>query len=476
MMNVRCAVLAVCAVALAACGGGSDSTTLPARTARGAITNVAPGGTSITVNGVELSTAGATVRVDDNPSAADLLEKGMIVTVKGTFDDRGGHATEIEYEHQLQGRVDDKGTDFVTIGGARVQVDDTVHYEDRVASLDAIGVGSIVAVSGAPVAPLGADDKGGLRASRIDGPSFGDDQRVDVKGFVSNLDPGVSFRLHLTPEATSYFDVNIAGATADGPVVDGAYVEVVTSVAPLAGTPPVIASTIASAIHVEDRFGQAEIEVEGYVTTVAGNDFFVDGVPVRVDGSTVYLLGAKSDIVVGVKVEAEGSLDASGVLHARKVSFRPGVRLTALVENVTATDLTMLGIPVQIPSYLDRNGLPLSGKVEIRGTPKADGSGIVALRIEPDSSGNASRALLRAVATAKSASASSPTFTVLGFTVSGAGGAVYRDANGVAVSASAFHGLVEPGRTVIKVRAANAATDVDAGAKTWVADELQIED
>ena len=53
MMNVRCAVLAVCAVALAACGGSDSTSTLPARTARGAITDVAPGGTSITVNGVE---------------------------------------------------------------------------------------------------------------------------------------------------------------------------------------------------------------------------------------------------------------------------------------------------------------------------------------------------------------------------------------------------------------------------------------
>jgi Domain of unknown function (DUF5666) len=464
MTNARYGLLALCAVALAACGGGNDSTSTPGpRTARGAIT--------------DKTALGATVRFDDNPSTADLLENGMIVTVKGTFDDRGGHVTEIEYEHQLEGRVDDKGTDFVTIGGARVQVDDTVHYEDRVASLDAIGIGSVVAVSGAPVAPLGADDKGGLRASRIDAPSFGDDQRVDVKGFVSSLVAGTSFELRLTPEATSWYEVDVSGlSTIDGTLVDGAYVEVITSVAPVAGVPPVIASLRAHQIHVEDRFGQAEVEIEGYVTTVAGNDFYVDGVPVRVDAGTVYLLGTKNDLAVGVKVEAEGSLDASGLLHAGKVSFRPGVRLTAIVQNVTSTDMTMLGIPVQLPSYLDLNGLALTGKIEIRGTPKADGSGIVALRLAPDSSGNASRALLRAVATGKSASASSPTFTVFGFTASGTGATVYRDANGTAISASAFHGLVEPNRTVIKIRADNAATDVDSGAKTWIADELQIED
>jgi hypothetical protein len=135
--------------------------------------------------------------------------------------------------------------------------------------------------------------------------------------------------------------------------------------------------------------------------------------------------------------------------------------------------MTMLGIPVQLPSYVDDRVGTITGKVEVRGTPKADGSGIVAHRIVEESSGNASRVILRAVATAKSAGASSPTFTVFGFTVSGA--TVYRDANDVAISASAFHALVEPGRTVLKVRAANAA-DVDAGAKTWDAEEIEIDD
>jgi hypothetical protein len=474
MTKLRTALLTLSAVALAACGGGSDSSpSLPARTARGAITAV--NATSITVNGIQLSTQGAVVKTDDNPSVSDLRE-GTVVRVDGTFDDRGGRASEIRIEHQLEGRVDGKGTDFVVVGGARVQVDDTVHYDDRISGFDAIGVGSMVAVSGVPVAPTGTDDKGGLRASRVDVSLFGDDQRVDVKGFVSNLVPGTSFELRLSPDATSYYAVDASGATADGAYADGSYVEVRTSTPPAAGSPPVIASMVATTIHVEDRLGgRAEFEVEGYVTSVAGDDFYVDAVPVHVSASTRYELGVKADLAVGVKVEAEGRLDASGVLQARKVSFRPGVRITAVVAGYTGTDLTLLGIPVQVPSYVDdRTGGTLADgmRVEIRGTPKADGSGIVALRITEESPD--ARVFLRAVATAKNEAARQ--FTVFGFTVTG--GSYHYDRNGDGakeqnVPASEFFSKVAPGRTVLKVRADTAG---DVNGLAWTADEVEIED
>jgi hypothetical protein len=357
-------------------------------------------------------------------------------------------------------------------------VDDTVHYEDRVASLDAIGVGSVVAVSGVP-----ADDKGGLRASRIDlsprnGGGGADDDDVDVKGFVSDLVDGVSLRLKLTPESTSYYQVDVSGATADGPYGNGSYVEVRTSVAPGAGGGDVIATMVASTIHVEDRFGQAEVEVEGYVTSVAGNTFYVDGVQVETSAGTRYLLGTEADLVAGTKVEAEGSLDANGVLHARKVSFRPGVRITAVVAGVTATDMSMLGIPVQIPSHVDNRVGTITGRLEVRGMPTADGSGIVALRIDA-ASGGGDRDFLRAVATAKNEGARQ--FTVFGFTVTGGVYSFDRNGDGDTddasehIPASQFFPLVEPGRTVLKVRA-DAPGDVNPGAKTWAADEVEIED
>jgi hypothetical protein len=300
---------------------------------------------------------------------------------------------------------------------------------------------------------------------------------VDVKGFVSNLVAGTSFELRLSPDATSYYAVDASGATADGAYADGSYVEVRTSAAPVAGAPPIIASMVATTIHVEDRLGgrRAEFEVEGYVTSVAGDDLYVDAVPVHVSASTRYELGVKADLAVGVKVEAEGRLDASGVLQARKISFRPGVRITAVVAGYTGSDLTLLGIPVQVPSYVDdRTGGTLANgmRVEIRGTPKADGSGIVALRITEESADP--RVFLRAVATAKNEAARQ--FTVFGFTVTG--GSYHYDRNGDGtkepnVPASEFFSKVEPGRTVLKVRADTAA---DVNGLAWTADEVEIED
>jgi hypothetical protein len=465
----------VAAAFLAACGSSGDSGG-GNQVTRGEITAKSAGG--ITVNGVQLSAAASAVRVDDAPGGLDDLQVGMVVTARGEFDDRSGSASEIRFEHQVEGRVDDKGTDFIVVGGLRVQVDDSTHFgASHPGRLDDVAVGSVVGVSGVPVGPSGTDDKGGLRASRIDDSPLSGDS-FDVKGFVSNL-AGGTFELRISPDATGYYLVDASGLGTVAGLSDGAYVEAHAASAPVAGTPPVIASFTASAIEIEDRFGQAEIEIEGYVTslTVAKDGFFVDGVPVRTGASTRYALGVKDDLVDGAKVEVEGRLDDQGVLVARKVSFRPGARITAAISGFTGTDMVLLGIPVQIPSYVRDDLAAALGngvKVEVRGNPSADGSGgVVAHRLK-DPTGNDERVFIRAIATAKS-DASGISFTVLGYTVTPKAGATLRIASGTpGVSPATFYGAVEPGRTVLKVRADSVA-DVDVGARTWSADEIEIE-
>jgi hypothetical protein len=473
----RIAVL-VAAAFLAACGssgssgggGGGNQVT------RGEISALSAG--SITVNGVRLSTdAGTAVKVDDSQGGLDDLRLGAVVTVSGAFDDRGGRASEIRLGHEIEGRVDDKGTDFLVIGGVRVQVDDSTQFgEDNPARLDDVPVGSFVGVSGVPVGPSGSDDKGGLRASRIDdSPLTGDS--FDVKGFVSNLSGG-TFELRVSPDAIGHYLVDASGLGTVAGLSDGAYVEAHAASPLTPGSPPVIASFTASAIEIEDRFGQAEIEIEGYVSSLSASKdaFFVDGVPVRTGASTRYALGVKDDLVDGAKVEVEGRLDDQGVLAARKVSFRPGARITAVVSGFTGTDMILLGIPVQLPSFLrDDLGAALDDgvKVEVRGNPSASGQGVVAHRIK-DPTGNDDRVFIRAIATAKS-DAGGISFDVMGFTVTPKAGATLRLASGTpGVSAATFYAAVEPGRTVLKVRADTVA-DVDVGAKTWQADEIEIE-
>lgn len=472
-------LLALAALALSACGSSSSPSSpsdpggAPAsRASRGAIT--AKDSTSITVNGIRLSTQGATVRSGDGAVGQDALAKGMVVTVKGGFDDRTGSAVEIEVEHGLEGRVDDKGTDFIRVGGQIVRVDDTTEFgEDNPARLGSIVPGTtVVAVSGVP------DDKGGLRASRVDdsrrdGGVSSDDDDLDVKGFVSALS-GSSFQLRLSPDSVAYWIVDASGISLPSGLANGAYVEVHTLSAPAAGAAPVLGTIVASRIEIEDRFGESEVEVEGIVTSGSDARFVVDGVTVVTDGSTRWELGAPADLVPGVKVEAEGRL-VDGELHAHKVSFRPGVRLTGTIDGLDGASMTVLGVRVQLTSYMDNDFGPLANgvKVEVRGNPSASGQGIVAYRVTGPS-GNESRVFVRAVATAKTDS----TFTVMGFEVLTSRASFRLDANGDGVkeevSRSTFFAAVEPGRTVLKARADSAA-DVDLVSRTLLADEIEIE-
>jgi hypothetical protein len=476
--------LALGAALLAACGSSSGSGTTSSSPAGGQLTRgaiTARSASAITVNGVQLSTAGAAVRVDDHPGGVDDLQVGRVVTVKGAFDDRSGAAAEIEIEHEIEGRVEAKGVDFVVVGGQRVQIDDSTAFgEDNPLRLDSVFVGSVYGFSGVPVGPGGTDDKGGLRASRVDtsprsGGAVADDDDLEVKGFVSSLS-GTTFELRLSPDAIAYWVVDASGAGAVAGLADGAYVEVHTLTAPAAGVPPRMGTLVASSIRVEDRFGQAEVEIEGYVTSLsaAKDSFLVDGVAVRTAPATRFELGVQADLVAGVKVEVEGTLDGQGVLAASRVSFRAGARITAVIEGYTGTDMVLLGVPVQIPSWTREDVAPANGvKVEVRGMPSADGTGLVAQRIGSPS-GNAARLFIRAVATAKS-DAGGLSFTVLGFTVTPAPGATLKLTSGsTGDPPAAFFAAVEAGRTVLKVRADSIAA-VNVGSRTWSADEIEIE-
>jgi uncharacterized protein DUF5666 len=220
------------------------------------------------------------------------------------------------------------------------------------------------------------------------------------------------------------------------------------------------------------------MEIEGIVTSGTAASFVIDGMSVVTDGTTVFNLGVAADVVPGVQVEAEGKVTA-GVLHATKVTIQPGARivaqLTGLVWNGTSGSATMLGVPVQLPSFANFEVTPAEGLlVEVRGNPTANGSGIVALRVMPFSNGggNPDRVFIRAVVTAKAnANPAAPTFTVLGFSVTTTG-AAFKDVLDNTLTADAFFTAVEVGRTVIKVRAPSPASVVGTA---FAADSLELE-
>lgn len=451
---VRAAFCLAAVSAVAACGGGGGgeggSGGGGAVTSTGAIQQFG----SIVVNGVKYSTQGATLHLrDDNSSRVlqteaeiqGLLERGMVVTVKGSLDDNGstGTAREIEFRHQMEGRVDDKGTDFIVMMGQTIVVDDSIK-----GALAGIAVGDKVGISAI------ADDKGGLRASFLEKKNDNLTE-FEAKGYVSNLS-GNTFTLLLSRDAATGISVTVgSGVALPAGVTNGSFVEVRTLTAGGVIT--------ATSVELEDALKAGEnekLEFEGFVSSGTVSDFFVNGQQVTTSAGTVFVGGVPADFAVGTKVEVEGRL-VGGVLVATEVVFKENVRIDAAVEAVGSGELTLLGKKVIIGSAtdirglsgatLDASSLAVGQELEIRGNLAANGTDIVATRIDlKDASADPDlRPFLRGPVSAKDAAAG--TLDIAGVAISTGAGTEFRDANDTALSAAQFFNAVTLNTTVVKV-------------------------
>lgn len=463
---------------LAACGGSEPATgNTPGalRTSKGAITALG----SITVNGVRFSTSGATVKIDDQPGTEADLKVGMVVKVKGHDDGVNGQATEVEFEDQVRGRVDDVAGNVIRIGEQEIEVEHATEFEDNVGRLGSIANGDRIRVSGV------ATSGGRVRASRVD-KLTGSSADFEMKGFVSGLamGPPVAFVLRVTPDASSGLMVTLGnGVALPAGVADGSFVEVRSPAAPAAG------AITATAIELEDaRLGGAddEAEVEGIVTSGDSASFMVAGQTVVTAASTRWENGVPGDLLPGVKVEAEGHLDSQSppVLHADKVSFRANVRLQGASSDVVIPDAAdprtgsfkVLGLAVLTDSFTewkDFSGNPQdlstigAGPVLVRGYRSRDGASVVAVRVERTDD---TRLILQGPVTTKNAGAG--TLVILGLTVATGAGTEFRDVSDSAMSQAAFFAAVTEGRTVVKARGRDAAA---LSGTTLTAEQVEIE-
>src|SRR6185369_12133899 len=113
----------------------------------------------------------------------------------------------------------------------------------------------------------------------------------------------------------------VTGALPAGAVV-GSLVEVKSSVAPAGG------AVTASAVQLEDKLvGGDKVRAEGIVASGDVTSFVINGQKVVTNASTLFEGGLSSDFAVGVKVEAQGPLDASGAIAAVKISFRSNIKI-----------------------------------------------------------------------------------------------------------------------------------------------------
>jgi Domain of unknown function (DUF5666) len=468
---------------LAACGGSSS----PGRSAppagstpnlflQGPITSRSAG--QVEVNGVTVTTP-ASVKIEGTERPESELQVGMVVRVKAHADATGRHGEglEIQFEDAVKGRVEAKDATTLSVGGQVVRVDDSTEFEDGAARLGSVSAGERVRVSGVP------DDRGGLRATRID-KLAGSADDLEVKGIVSGL-AASGFTLKTSPDAgpADTYTVNLlGGATLPAGLADGNLVEV-------RSLKPVQAGQVieASSIVMEDRLpglAGAETEVEGIVTSGATASFVLAGTTVTTTSATTWTGGLPGDLVPGAKVEAEGVLGADGVLAAAKVSFHASSLLQGAVTSLAVDagglgTLAVDGVLVKVDALTEQRdavaGLGAGDLVEVRGAPGRDGSSLLATRLQR--TGDA-RPIIRGLVTAKDAAAG--TLTILGKTIAtgsvDAGGlhgpSDVSGVDGPSMTSADFFAAVTPGQTVVKARGKDAAAFADP---VLTAKELELD-
>jgi hypothetical protein len=390
------------ALVVTACGGGGEADNssggtppLAATAKTRFVTGAISGFGSVIVNGVRYETSSAQVRIEDRPGTMSELAVGQVVRIEAEVDDRGGaRARTIEQHRLVQGTVQavDAAAGILAIAGQVIRIDDDTSFDDSIAqgSLAGIAVGDRVEVHGFSGAA------GQARATRVEKADAGEVE-VEVTGVLTALDT-VARRFRVGTLVVDYSAATLEDFGAAGPR-DGDLVEVKGREFLTDG-----ALRAQSVDKEDDSRGQAgnEAEVEGLVTRfVSATDFDVAGRAVRTGASTVYVGGAAADLRLNVKVEAEGALDASGVLVATKIAFKQAasLRLAARVEAVdtTAGTVRVLGITIVVNSSTrleDKEGddqffalghLRVSDWIEVRGYADPAGAArIIATRLERD--------------------------------------------------------------------------------------------
>jgi hypothetical protein len=439
-------------------------------TTRGVVTATAP----LVVNGIRFDASTSAIRIDGTAGHRESeLKPGMVVQVKGTKDDAAGSgkASEIETHDAVAGKVEDKNGAVLRVGGQEVEVEQETHFDDSAARLASIAVGDRVKVHGQPTAA------GRIRASRVEKDS-GTSEDFEVKGFVSDLDAAAgTFTLKVGMDSASSYAVSLAaGVTLPAGMANGSYVEVHSAAAPVGG------ALVATAIQLEDaKLGEArtEAEVEGLVSSGTSAQFVVAGQTVATSATTRWENGVPADLVPGVKVEAEGTIDAGGILQASKVSFRANIRLQGPVTDVQATtaregSFRLLGITVRTDAFTEWKssgggavldlGTIGSGPVEVRGTLSAAGE-VFASRVTATNDDR-----LYVQGPVSSVDAAAGTLVILGVTVAVGGSTEFRAIDDSATTGATFFAAIAANRTVVKVRSRTTLSGT-----TLLADQAEVE-
>ncbi len=469
--NLKALALALAVTCVAACGGGGggggdiagiDGTGSPATPTVSLGTITAFG--SVYVNGVRFNTDDSSFLIDGQPGTQSDLAIGDVVLVTGSLDSGStvsGTADTIVFDDAVEGPVQsvDLAGGTLVVLGQRVHVTADTAFDNSFAdpSLNGIAVGDIVEVSG-----LRSSD-GSIEATRIE-PKTGS-ITFETTGLVADLDDvAMTFTIGslVVDYSTAAFQ-DFGGAL----IANGDLVEVKGSSLGAAGE--LLASSVElKSGQISSRAGD-RVEVEGYVTRfVDSTDFSVAGVRVTTTSNTRYEGGSPADLGLDIKVEAEGSVDSSGVLVATKIDIRrsAAVRMVALVDSVdtASSSFVVLGITVKADALTrleDKSDqrvesfgiddLAAGDYVEVRGTEFPAGSGdVLAALIERDDPDTDTelQGFVETVA--------QPSFEILGVTITTNAGTQFRSAGNASISQSQFFGQLGVG-SLVKVDGSEVA-------------------
>jgi Domain of unknown function (DUF5666) len=412
---------------------------------------------SVFVNGIEFSTNGSTIKLDDNNVSQSALRVGMVVRVDGSIDNKT--AATITVDDAVKGRVEQvlDATRLVVMGQT-VLIDNRTQLANGTPAIN-----DYVEVHGLPSAD------GVVTAGYIELKATPATPPFVVKGFVKNHD--TTARTFVVGTLT----VNYSGATInDMPATSWNGLLIDAKGSTCAGQ-PVCGTLTASKVEPGGAVvaNVAKAEVEGFVVSGTAASFVIGSQQVATTGSTVFEGGLPEDVVPGVKLEAEGPI-VNGVLNAVKVSFRDNLRFeadVAGVNTVTGT-LTLAGLPgitVQVSSltelknFSSLSGLAAPAHVRIKARPGANGS-ILALELELRSVNSDSRVILQGPVDAVSGN----TLTILGVAVDTSGISQFQNLSGAAIDRAAFLAAATTG-TLVKVRG-----DLSGGGVAW--SEIELED
>ena len=399
-------------IGLTACGGGGGDSDSSGTSSNSITSGVVTGFGSVFVNGVEFETDSSSFSLDDGDDGQeneDGLAVGMVVSVTGTVNADGltGTAVHIEFDDELEGivtanTVGADGTGTMTVMGQTVMVESTTIFASNVvgiSSVDLVVAGNVVEVSGF------SSSDGIVYATRIEVKlAIHSGEEIEVKGIIENLTETTFTIGGLTVDYRTAMLEDIP----DSVLVAGLYVEI-KSTEGFNGSGELIASEVEleddGDMDLEGDEGD-EVELHGVVTAVNSDTAFeIGGHTVIITDFTAFEHGTAGNIIVGVSLEVEGTLNAFDELVAVEIELGidDDIEMQGNLEgvNVPPGTVTLFGKTIYVNTstllldeqdegglvpvhFFGLDDLNIGDKVEIDAYVEPDSGNLVAAKLERD--------------------------------------------------------------------------------------------